>query len=130
MGLCRAWLADDDMGDDGRISVIQQVLRNPKKLLAAIVESFGDGGEGGRWTWKSDTVRASFGGAIFQIWRQWQHTGQLPEAGGWYDQPLDVLAQIQAIETVYQTMRYKTSEGSKWETMTALQLDIVRELDG
>jgi len=51
-------------------------------------------------------------------------------AGGWLDQPLEILVQFETIETVYQTMRYKTADGSKWETMTALQLDIVRELDG
>jgi len=51
-------------------------------------------------------------------------------AGGWLDQPLDLLVQIEAIETVYQTMRYKTAEGAKWEKLTGLQLDIVRELNG
>jgi uncharacterized protein YbdZ (MbtH family) len=64
------------------------------------------------------------------MWRAWREHGKLPNGGGWLDQPLAILAQIEAIETVYTTMRYKTAEGAKWETMTPLQLDIVRELDG
>ena len=64
------------------------------------------------------------------MWQAWKRHNQLPTAGGWLDQPLAILIQMEAIETVYQTMRYKTSEGAKWEKMSPLQLDIVRELNG
>ena len=64
------------------------------------------------------------------MWQAWKRHNQLPAAGGWLDQPLHLLVQIEAIETVYQTMSYKTSKGAKWEKMTPLQLDIVRELNG
>ena len=131
MGLCRSWLTSYDMGQDGRLAELLQVLRNPKKLLAAVVKSFADnGGNGERWGWRETSVITNPGGAIFKMWRLWQRTGQLPKSGGWLDQPLEILVQFEALEMVYQTMRYKTAEGSKWENLTALQLDIVRELDG
>lgn len=64
------------------------------------------------------------------MWQSWKKHGIFPLAGGWLDQPLALLVQIEAIEIVHQTMKYKTADGAKWETMTPLQLDIVRELDG
>ena len=119
------------MGKSGSAAIVLRVLPSAKKLLAAIVASFDDSGaERSGWQWGTDTVAAWGNAAIYQMWRAWRDHGRLPNSGGWLDQPLAILAQIEAIETVYTTMSYKTSKDAKWENMTPLQLDIVRELNG
>jgi hypothetical protein len=106
------------------------MLPSAKKLLAAVADSFGNSGdEKSGWAWDKDTVTAWLGGAIYKVWQSWKR-GQLPMTGGWLDQPLALLVQIEAIDLVHQTYRYMAQEKADMGKLSATQMDVIRRLNG
>lgn len=65
---------------------------------------------------------------MIELWQAWK-AGHYPQAGGWLDQPLELIAQIHAIDTVYNTYRFKTAKNADWTKMTKTQTEIIRWLD-
>jgi len=64
------------------------------------------------------------------MWQAWRGHGTLPEPGGWLQQPLAIMIQIQAIELVYNTwQRRRSKEGLPFETATATEAAIIKALD-
>ena len=63
------------------------------------------------------------------MWQAWKR-GLYPQAGGWMEQPLELITQIKAIDTVYDTYRYKTIKDADWSKMTKTQIEIIRWIDG
>lgn len=106
------------------------MLQDTKKLLAAVIGIFdGSGDETSAWLWTGDHAIARSSTAIFSMWQVWKRHGRFPQSGGWLDQPLALIAQIEAIDMVYETMRFYTAEKADWSKMSATQLDIIKELD-
>jgi hypothetical protein len=104
------------------------MLPSAKKLLTAVADSFGGGGEEtSAWTW-GDKVTAWMGGTVYKLWQAWKR-GLLPTAGGWLDQPLALLVQIEAIELVHQTYRYMAQEKADMSKLSATQMSILRNLE-
>lgn len=66
---------------------------------------------------------------MFLAWRDYERFGTLPLSGGWLAQPLDLLVQLQAIDTVVGTYRYKNAKDADWNKLTATQREIIRQLD-
>jgi hypothetical protein len=64
------------------------------------------------------------------MWWDWRTRQISPNAGGWLDQPLDLLAKFQAYETTYNA--YTSNEkrdGVALDKLDAIQSDIVMWLE-
>ncbi len=107
-----------------------EVLRNPKKLIAAVADMVhgGDDNES-LWTFNDNGVTANMGGSIFSQWQNWRHKNILPRLGGWQDQPLFVLSQMAAIDLVYGTLEYTSTKDADWGKLSPTQIDIKRKVD-
>jgi hypothetical protein len=64
------------------------------------------------------------------MWQAWRERGILPRAGGWEDQPLELLARFAALSLTYDTRVYMKTENSDWSKLTATQREIARWLEG
>jgi len=122
------------VGQPGNIRQVPGVLRRKKKLILDIAEWVESRGRNraddpGNWRFDGDTVKTTPASAIIRIWEAYKKSGVLPEPGGWLDQPLDILVQIGAIDTVYETYEYKNSESVKYEKFTPTQRAIIREVE-
>ena len=76
-----------------------------------------------------DHVRVSPSSSIFFMWRAWREHGQLPVKGDYSDQPICLMAQIEALEMVANTRQITNSNDSDWSTLTADQIAMMRWLD-
>ena len=63
----------------------------------------------------------------FSAWYALHKYNKYPKEGGWLDQPLSLLAQIEAIDLVVSTYQFIGTEGAKWDRLTATQRMIIRE---
>ena len=52
----------------------------------------------------------------------------MPMQGGWLDQPLKLIKQIEFIDLIYTTWKQKQTKGFDWNNFTATQREIIREL--
>lgn len=105
---------------------------NPKKLLSAIAESVDGAYDEEAWIkFTEDVATVASGYAIYNMWQAWQRHGTLPRMGGWLDQPLRIMLQILAIDTVFQTWqaRRRKDGGLLLEQMNATQRAITLALD-
>jgi hypothetical protein len=67
--------------------------------------------------------------AVFTAWRHWRDKCVYPAAGGYLNQPLALLVQIEAIDLVYQTWAQKTAKDFDWSKFTATQREIIKVLE-
>ena len=104
-----------------------------RDLLAAVWKWTGGTGSGdddeSGWEFGAGRVETRMG-AAFELWQAWKFHNALPQAGGWLDQPLDLLAQIGAVDLVYSTKVYLDTKGSDWSKLTATQRELIAWLKG
>jgi len=107
------------------------VLRNPKKLITAVA-SWVDGpnkGESG-WDIGEDEAEITPTRSSIRAWEYYKMSGGgLPYEGGYLNQPLSLLVQIEAIELIYSTIQFIRTKDSDWTLLTPTQLDIVRYVE-
>lgn len=72
---------------------------------------------------------AYMSGSVFSMWQAYRYKNILPRSGGWENQPLFVLAQIEAIDLIYSTWRYIRSDNSDWGKLSATQTEIVKQVE-
>lgn len=48
------------------------------------------------------------------MWQAFRLNGTLPQAGGWMEQPLNLLVKIGAIDLIVRTWDHKNEEGYDW----------------
>jgi hypothetical protein len=113
------------------------VLGGKKKFLTQIAEWI-DGANkesANTWTFNKETVIVSTARTAFELWSIWRLSGHWP-LGNWLEQPLSLLVQIEAIDTVYHTWREFRHNDSKADrprglaSMNGTQLAIVRDFEG
>ena len=105
------------------------MLGHTKKLITSVAE-WVDGGSGGdrsAWNFRGGVVDAPVGDAAFAVWDIWRR-GSWP-IDNWLATPLSLLAQIQAIDTVYATWRYYRAKDSDFKKMTGTQREIIRRVE-
>jgi hypothetical protein len=76
-----------------------------------------------------DWVGVSPSSPIFFMWRAWRQHGTLPVKGDYADQPIHLLAQIEAIEMVVGMKTIIEADDSDWTKLTAEQVAMKRWLD-
>ncbi len=116
----------------GRVSGFRDGLRRPKSVLAAVYEWASGGGDDDAphgWQLAPDHLTPAGGQAIFKLWRAHER-GTLPRAGGWEEQPLAVMVQIEMMDLVTNTVRYMARKDADWNNLTRLQRDLVSWLEG
>ena len=64
-----------------------------------------------------------------QSWRAYKENGILPFAGGWLDQPLDVLAQITAVDLVVDTLQNAMKPEFNYNLFNATQRELIAWLE-
>ena len=72
-----------------------------------------------------DHVKVSPFSPIFFMWQAWRQFGTLPVKGGYFDQPLQLMAQIEAIEMVVGANQIINSPDSDWSQLTADQTEMI-----
>jgi len=120
------------MGESGDFQQLFRLRNCKKKLIESIarwVEGDSSDSKKSSWTFEGDNVRTIPASAIFQMWNHYRKTGEWPESGGWANQPLDVLVQIGAMQTVYDTYTYKKQKDADWSKFSGTQLEIIRSLE-
>lgn len=107
MGLLTDTIINDCMGQHRHDGILLAMLAGKKKLLAAVAE-WTDGrhrtDRKSGWDFGKDFVRISPTNTAFNLWSIWRLGGQWP-LGNWLDQPLSLLIEIEAIDTVYWTWK-------------------------
>ena len=63
----------------------------------------------------------------FSAWYALHKYNKYPKEGGWLDQPLSLLAQIEAIDLVVSTYQYIGVKDAKWDKLNGTQLEIIRQ---
>jgi predicted DCC family thiol-disulfide oxidoreductase YuxK len=108
------------------------MLERKKKVLQAIIEWVDKTNEDiNTWTFNKDSIIIPGFNVALQTWQLWRLSGQWP-LGDWLEQPLSLLAKINAIDAVYHTWRELRHNSSQQErprglaSMSATQLEIVR----
>ena len=118
------------MGKRSRIKRLCKGAHCPKSILLAVAEWIGGGDDDETCSWDMSDESANINiTAIFDMWQEWKK-GILPRAGGWFDQPLNLIQQIKAIELVFITYAEKKKSTCDWTKFTATQIEIIRWLDG
>lgn len=64
------------------------------------------------------------------MWRERAERGQWPRAGGWEDQPLALLVQMDTLDLLARTVRYMARPDADWSRLTRLQRDLIHWLEG
>jgi hypothetical protein len=104
------------------------VLRDTKKLILAVIHSFEKGDdsqdEPGSWQMRNYGALVSVN-SIMEMWQDYHTNGVLPQAGGWLDQPLDLIVKIGAIDFLVNTWRNKTNEEYDWSGFSADQRHVI-----
>jgi len=75
-----------------------------------------------------DHVNVSPSSPIFFMWKSYRQFGTLPVKGDYADQPIKLLAQIEAIEMVVSANEMIESNDGDWSKLTADQVAMVRWL--
>ena len=66
---------------------------------------------------------------MLSLWYERERRGRLPRAGGWLDQPLALLMQLDTLDLVIRAGRITGDAEEDWSNLTKLQADLVRWLD-
>lgn len=121
------------MGNRGDAAGFFRLYGVPRSLLVAVWEWAGNersdddddqGERGSAWSFSRERVDTRLP-AVFGMWKAWRDHGILPAAGGWLDQPLEILVKVQAIDLVVSTAAYMQAKGSDWSKLTATQAALV-----
>jgi len=75
-----------------------------------------------------DHVNVSPSSPIFFMWQAWRQFGTLPVKGDYADQPIKLLAQIEAIEMVVSANQMINSNDGDWSKLTAEQVAMINWL--
>ena len=75
-----------------------------------------------------DWVRVSPSSPIFYMWQAWRQYGHLPVKGDYSEQPVSLMAQIEAIEMVVSANQILNSKDADWSQLTADQTAITQWL--
>ncbi len=79
------------------------------------------------WTFGDNTVTIGSPSPAFSAWYALHKYNKYPKQGGWLDQPLSLLAQIEAIDLVVSTYQYIGVKDAKWDRLNGTQLEIIRQ---
>lgn len=103
----------------------------PGYLLRAIAEMY-DGDAGPQphgWVFGPDSVTVVPPTMIVQLWLDRRRFGSLPKAGGWNEQPLALMVQMDLLDLVDSTCRHKATPEADWTLFTPLQRDLIGWLE-
>lgn len=82
------------------------------------------------WSFGAEEVWTAPAPAVFYMWQERKRSGQWPRPGGWPDQPLAVLMQMDAMTFTENTYRYMQGAEADWSQMSKLQRELVHWMDG
>lgn len=100
-------------------------------LLKAVWEWAGDtgGDDESGWDFGADSVDTRMG-AAFTMWSAWRYHNVYPQAGGWLDQPLDLLVMIEAVDLAFSTRSYLLQKGADFTKLSPTQRALNSWLEG
>lgn len=117
------------MGDANGYAGILRKFHHIPKLIEAVVAWLDHDRLTNIWHNETGGVYAPLSVSILETWQQWRKWGTLPAAGGWLDQPLGMLAQMSALNLVFETWQFYRSSECDFAKMSPTQRWIVAEFD-
>jgi hypothetical protein len=91
-------------------------------ILVAIGK--GDKKRGHGWTLETDGVTPARYAVIFDLLREYR-AGRLPRQGGYLDQPLKLMVQLQTLDYIGLLWNEAYKPGASWREYSKLDLDLL-----
>lgn len=106
------------------------MLASAKKLLkvAVVMVDGSDEDDDLSWTIEDDKALVGFSGTL-EAWGAWEFKKTLPFSGGFLDQPLAMMIQINALSMVYHTWKAMRDKNTDWSKFSATQMKIIAWLE-
>lgn len=106
------------------------MFHSEKKSLGGAAEwARGDHRDEIGWIFGDSIVTTGSPSPAFSAWYALHKYNKYPRDGGWLDQPLSLLAQIEAIDLVVSTYRFIGQEKADWTKLNATQRAIITEFE-